>query len=259
MLEKIVAHKKQEIEFRKRVHPLPEVKRKAQGRPPARDFIAALKRYGERSTRIIAEIKKASPSRGVIRKDFNPEKIASIYQGEGASAISVLTDRKFFQGDHCHLALVRQGSELPVLCKDFIIDPYQIYEAAICGADAFLLIARLLSAERIEEFLLLGRDLEMKALVEVHGEDDIQKVLQTSAMIIGINNRDLKTFTTDVRTTLSLIRYIPGDIIVVSESGIQTRAHVERLEDAGVHAFLIGEALMREDDPGKKLQELRGR
>ncbi|MBW1679687.1 MAG: indole-3-glycerol-phosphate synthase [Deltaproteobacteria bacterium] len=240
-LDQIVAHKKQEIESRKMFLAFSEVKRKAQARTPPRDFFQAFKQECGNATRIIAEIKKASPSRGIIRKDFDPRKIGTAYQKEGAMAISVLTDSKFFQGDFSYLSLVKKCTNIPLLCKDFIFDSYQIYEA------------------QIEEFLSLGKELGMRALVEVHSEDDLEKVLQTSAKIIGINNRDLKTFKTDIRTTFTLVKLIPAGKLVVSESGIYNRAQIEQLEDAGVHAFLIGEALMREKDPGEKLRELRGK
>jgi len=258
-LDQIVAHKKQEIESRKMFLAFSEVKRKAQARTPPRDFFQAFKQECGNATRIIAEIKKASPSRSIIRKDFDPRKIGTAYQKEGAMAISVLTDSKFFQGDFSYLSLVKKCTNIPLLCKDFIFDSYQIYEAAIHGADGFLLIAALLSRSQIEEFLSLGKELGMRALVEVHSEDDLEKVLQTSAKIIGINNRDLKTFKTDIRTTFTLVKLIPAGKLVVSESGIYNRAQIEQLEDAGVHAFLIGEALMREKNPGEKLRELRGK
>ena len=258
-LDKIVVHKKQEIEVRKRLLSFLEVKRAARKRTPSRDFFQALQQTRGNSARIIAELKKASPSRGIIRKDFDPQKIGTIYQKEGAVAISVLTDSRFFQGYFRHLSRVRKCTAIPLLCKDFIVDLYQIYEAAIHGADAFLLIAALLSQTQIEEFLGVGKELKMNALVEVHSEDELEKVLQTSAKIIGINNRNLETFKTDIRTTLKLVKFIPAEKLVVSESGISTRAQIEKLEVAGVHAFLIGEALMREKDPGEKLRELRGK
>ncbi len=257
-LETIVTYKKEEIQSRKKAIPFHVVKREAQHRTLPLNFFSALYEKCGNSSRIIAEIKKASPSRGIIREDFDPQKIGTIYQKEGAVAISVLTENKFFQGELSHLSLVRKGVDLPLLCKDFIIDPYQIYEAALHGADGFLLIAAILSRQQIEDFLLLGRELGMEALVEVHSEEELREVLLTSAKIIGINNRDLRTFKTDIITTLKLIKFIPAGKLVVSESGIHTRAQIEGLEEAGVHAFLIGEALMREKDPGKKLREFKG-
>jgi indole-3-glycerol phosphate synthase len=259
-LEQIITYKRQEVEFRKKIHDILEIKRKVQNqRTSPRDFFHALKQSGN-LTRIIAEIKRASPTRGIIRReDFDPQKIGMIYQKEGAVAISVLTDNRFFQGDFIHLSLVRKVTDIPILCKDFIIDPYQIYEAALYGADAFLLIATFLSPNQIEEFLSVGQDLGMRALVEVHSEEDLEKALQTPAEIIGINNRDLKTFRTDINTTLRLAKSIPPEKLVVSESGIQNKTQIERLKAIGVHAFLVGEALMRENNPGKKLRELRGK
>jgi len=257
-LETILTYKKEEIQSRKKLIPLSVIKQEAQHRPPPRDFFSALYKKCDNSSRIIAEIKKASPSRGIIQKDFDSQRIGKIYQKAGAVAISVLTEKKFFQGDISYLSLVRKNTDIPLLCKDFIIDPYQLYEAALHGADAFLLIAALLSQGQIKEFLSLGKELGMESLIEVHSEEEVQKTLFTPAKIIGINNRDLKTFKTDITTTLSLIKFIPAGKAVVSESGIHTRSQIEIMEKAGVHAFLIGEALMKEKDPGKKLRELRG-
>ncbi|HPD60888.1 MAG TPA: indole-3-glycerol phosphate synthase TrpC [Thermodesulfobacteriota bacterium] len=257
-LETILAHKKDEIQSRKKLIPLSIIKQEAHHRPPPRDFFSALNKKSGNSSRIIAEIKKATPSRGIIQKDFDPQKIGKIYQKEGAAAISVLTERKFFQGDIRYLSLVRRSTDIPLLCKDFIIDPYQIYEAALHGADGFLLIATILSRQQMEEFLCLGKELGMEAVVEVHSEEELQKALLTSVKIIGINNRKLKTFKTDITTTLELIKFIPAEKLVVSESGINTRAQIELMEKVGVHAFLIGEALMRAKDPAQKLRELKG-
>jgi indole-3-glycerol phosphate synthase len=257
-LETIVTYKKEEIQSRKKVIPLSVIKREVQHRPPPRDFFSALNEKYDNSTRLIAEIKKASPSRGIIQNDFDPQRIGKIYQKEGARAISILTEKIFFQGDISYLSLVRKNTDIPLLCKDFIIDPYQIYEAALQGADGFLLIASLLSQSQMEEFLCLGKEMGMEALVEIHCEEDLQKALLTSAKIIGINNRDLRTFKIDISTTLRLVKAIPPGKLVVSESGIHTRTQIERLEKAGVHAFLIGEVLMRKKNPGKKLRELIG-
>jgi len=257
-LETIVTYKKEEIQSRKRIFPLSGLKREAQHQTPRRDFFKALNQKCGKTSRIIAEIKKASPSRGIIRKSFVPQEIGKIYQKAGARAISILTEKKFFQGDIRYLSLIRKNTDIPLLCKDFIIDPYQIYEAAFHGADGFLLIATILSPQQMEDFLSLGKELGMKALIEVHSEEELQKVLLTSAKIIGINNRDLRTFKTDISTTLRLVKAIPPGKLVVSESGINTRSQIKIMEKAGVHAFLIGEALMKEKDPGKKLRELKG-
>ena len=257
-LETILTYKKEEIQSRKKVIPLSVIKREAHHRPPPRDFFSALNEKCENSTRIIAEIKKASPSRGIIQKDFDPQRFGKIYQKEGAAAISILTEKKFFQGDLSYLSLLRKSIDIPLLCKDFIIDPYQIYEAALHGADGFLLIAAILSRQQMEDFLSLGKELGMEALTEVHCEEELRNVLLTSARIIGINNRDLKTFKTDIATTLALIKFIPAEKLVVSESGINTRSQIELMEKVGVHAFLIGEALMGAKDPARKLRELKG-
>jgi len=257
-LETILVHKKDDIRSREKLIPLEAVKQAASHRPLPRDFFSALYEKHDNLSRIIAEIKKASPSKGIIQNDFDPEKIGAIYQNAGARAISILTEKNFFQGDIEYLSLVRKSVEIPLLCKDFIIDSYQIYEAACHGADGFLLIAAILSRQQIEDFLSLGRELGMEALVEVHSEEELMEVLRTSTKIIGINNRDLKTFKTEIATTLSLIKFIPAGKVIVSESGINTREQIELMEKAGVHAFLIGEALMREKDPGKKLRELKG-
>ncbi|WAC06441.1 MAG: indole-3-glycerol phosphate synthase TrpC [Thermodesulfobacteriota bacterium] len=257
-LDEILTHKKEDIQARKNLIPLERVKQEAINRPAPRDFFSPLYEKGDNQSRIIAEIKKASPSKGIIQHDFDLEKIGAIYQKAGARAISILTEKKFFQGDIEYLSLVRKSVDLPLLCKDFIIDPYQIYEAAAHGADGFLLIAAILSRQQIEDFLSLGRELGMEALLEVHNEKELKEALLTSAKIIGINNRDLKTFKTDIVTTLSLIKFIPEGKVIVSESGINTREQIELLEKAGVHAFLIGEALMIEKDPGKKLREFKG-
>ena len=257
-LETIVTYKKKEIQSRKRTFPLSGLKREVYNQTQPRDFLKALHQKHRKASRIIAEIKKASPSHGIIREKCVPQEIGKIYQRAGAAAISILTEKKFFQGDISYLSLVRKNTDIPLLCKDFIIDPYQIYEAALHGADGFLLIAALVSQGQMEEFVCLGKELGMEALVEVHSEEDLQKVLLTSAKIIGINNRDLRTFKTDISTTLRLVKAIPPGKLVVSESGIHTRTQIERLEKAGVHAFLIGEVLMRQKDPGKKLRELTG-
>lgn len=258
MLDTIVAHKKEEIAQRKRTLSIGAVKENAVQRIATRDFMQALLPGFGNTTRIIAEIKKASPSKGIIRQQCSPGEIATIYENAGAAAISIITDSKFFQGNLDYLTLVRAQVALPLLCKDFILDPYQIYEAAHYGADAVLLIAALLSQQQLEEFLCIGKELHMSALVEVHSEHELDRVLSTPAPIIGINNRNLHTFTTDTSTTLRLMRFVPKGKLVVSESGIRDREQIKALESAGVHAFLIGEALMKEHDPGKKLRELMG-
>ncbi len=257
ILDDIIAYKRQEVvELRERV-PLADVIARARDAQSTRGFGKALS-IGN-GIRLIAEVKKASPSKGVIRQDFDPVGIATTYESSGASCISVLTDRRFFQGGLEHLINIRPAVDIPLLRKDFIIDPYQIYEARAAGADAVLLISASLERRQIEDFLGISRGLGMDALVESHTYKDLDKALYAGAAIIGINNRDLRTFTVDIGTTLSLMKDIPKDRIVVSESGISTRDDVVMLEKAGVDAILVGEGLMREKDIAGKVKELLGR
>ena len=256
ILDKIYKHKLFEVAESKKRIPIELLKSNIEKRQGTKSFSTALK--SNTNIRIIAEIKKASPSLGIIRKDFNPIEIARIYQANGAAAISVLTDKKFFQGNLSHLSDVKKSVDLPVLRKDFIIDPYQIYEARSAGADAILLIAALLSQEEIQRFLELAGELNMDCLVEVHSEMELKNVLLTTANIIGINNRDLATFKTDLETTFRLRPMIPAGKIIVSESGIKSRTEVVRLFTQGINAVLVGETLIKSDNIPKKLQELLG-
>jgi indole-3-glycerol phosphate synthase len=270
MLDEIIEHKRQEIEQLK-ADPYFEIiergfKQRAAAGYPARDFAAAISHSMPGSNgqeiRIIAEVKKASPSKGVIREDFKPLAIAREYEAAGAAAVSVLTDEKYFQGSLEHLKLIKKDLILPVLRKDFIVDSYQIYESRDAGADAVLLIAAALpalGANGLQGLLNLTASLGMAALVEVHDEAELETALKSGARIIGINNRDLKTLQVDINTTIRLAPLVPDDRIIVSESGIKSHDDIVRLKEAGVAAFLIGEALMMEKDPGKKLKELRGR
>lgn len=255
ILDEIVFYKKESLEKQKRIVSLDVLKKGISNLEQTRDFAKAISGKG---ISIIAEIKKASPSKGIIRKDFDPVQIARIYEENGAKAISVLTEEKYFLGSIDYLKQVKDVVKLPILRKDFIFDEYQIYEARVKGADAALLIAGILDKNKLKDFLDLSRSLGMSCLVEVHNKEELDKVLSTGAKIIGINNRDLKTFKTDINTTIELIKDIPSDKIVVSESGINTHEDVLRLKDVGVKAFLIGEALMREKDIGKKIRELMG-
>ena len=207
-------------------------------------------------TAIIAEIKKGSPSKGIIRPDFDPLEIAEIYQNNGASCISVLTDEKFFMGHLRYLALIRETVSLPLLRKDFIIDPYQIHEARAAGADAILLIAACLELSQLQEFHALAKELHLDVLLEVHDEKEMEKALQTKCTLIGVNNRNLRTFVTDLGTTGRLASMIPANCLLVAESGINSRADIERLKGDGAGAFLVGESLLREEDIEAKLQEL---
>lgn len=256
ILDEIYKHKLFEIAENKKRIPVEVLKEDIRKRPETKAFGRVLK--SDTNITVIAEIKKASPSLGIIREDFNPTEIARLYKAGGAVAISVLTDEKFFHGSLSYLTDVKESVDLPVLRKDFIVDPYQIYEARSAGADAILLIAALLSKEEIQRFLELAEDLDLDCLVEVHSETELQKVLQTSANIVGINNRDLATFKTDLETTLRLRPMIPQGKIVVSESGIKSRAEIVKLFKIGINAILIGETLMKSDDIPTKLHELLG-
>ena len=258
ILARILDSKRQEVAIARQAVPLATLRQQAESLPPTRDFWNALQAHDRRGTRIIAEIKKASPSAGVIRADFDPLAIAATYASRGAAAISVLTDKPFFQGDLAVLRAVRQHVTLPLLRKDFILDAYQLYEARLYGADAVLLIASALEVPVLTDLAALSRELGLEPFVEVHTAAELEKALSCDCRLIGINNRDLHTFHTDVATTLDLLPKVPSGHRVVSESGIRDRATVERLEAHGVVAFLVGESLMREPDIGAKLDELRG-
>ena len=254
-LEKILETKREELAATKRLAPLREMQAILCELPPPRNFQEALT---GRDGAIIAEIKKASPSRGIIREDFNPLKIAATYEENGAAAISVLTESVYFKGDGRYLSAISKIAGIPLLRKDFIIDPYQIFETRVLGGDALLLIARLLSREALSEFIALTVELDMTPLVEVHDEGELEKTMAAGAQVIGINNRNLDTFVTDLGTSLKLASLIPAGIVKISESGIAGRQDVESLQRAGIHAFLIGETLMRAADIGGKLRELSG-
>ena len=254
ILDKIHAYKLKEVAESKERVSIESLKERCKDVPDAIKSGTVLKR--ENRIKFIAEVKKASPSAGIIREDFNYINIAREYEAGGASAISVLTDKEFFKGDIKYLSEIKETVSLPALRKDFIIDPYQIYEARAAGADLVLLIARILTKEEIDAFLALSHELGMECLVEVHDNDELEKVLETEAAIIGINNRNLDTFKTNLDTTLQLRHRIPEGKIVVSESGIKTRADVLALEEAGIDAILIGETLMRSRDISQKIKEL---
>jgi len=259
ILKKIVDHKRGEVAAASAAIPLSELRARLPDLPPVRGFAASLERTATAGgTAIIAEVKKGSPSKGVIRADFDPVAIASVYAENGASCISVLTDEHFFLGNLAFLPEIRKAVELPLLRKDFIFDPYQVYEARVAGADAILLIAAMLDLPRLKEFAALARELTLDVLLEVHDEGELETALETGCKLIGINNRSLHTFVTDISTTERLAPLLPADRLLVAESGINKREEVVRLRRAGAKAFLIGEAMMREPDIGAKLRELLG-
>ncbi|MBX9582927.1 MAG: indole-3-glycerol phosphate synthase TrpC [Gemmataceae bacterium] len=256
ILDEIMATKRREVAAARQRLPDRELERRAADLPPARDFTAAVNRPGE--VRVIAEVKKASPSAGVIRPDFDPVVIARTYERHGAAAISVLTDVGFFQGSLEYLTAVKLAVGMPVLRKDFVLDRYQLLEARAAGADAVLLIAECLPGERLAALQREATALGLHTLVELHDAEELPRVLGCGATVIGINNRDLRTFTTRLGHTLDLLPHIPADRVVVSESGIKTHADLVRVGAAGVRAVLVGESLMRSPDIGAALAELRG-
>ena len=256
ILDTIVAHKQEELKRDKEQISLQTLKSRIPDLPPTRDFRAALAAPG--AVNLIAEVKKKSPSKGIIREDFDPVEIAKTYAQNGASAISVLTDHEFFGGNLDYLSKIRNTVNLPLLRKDFTIDEYHIYQARVAGADAILLIVAILTAEQLRGFISIAGHLNLSALVEVHTQVELEIALGVGAEIIGINNRDLKTFHTDIAASFHLRKLIPDDRIVVSESGIYTREDVLRLGEADMSAILVGESLMRSADIGEKVRELIG-
>ncbi|MEW6330251.1 MAG: indole-3-glycerol phosphate synthase TrpC [Pseudomonadota bacterium] len=257
ILQKILARKAEEIAERARRAPLAELKKRLAGAPAARGFLEAIRhRLAAGQPAVIAEIKKASPSKGLLRADFDPAAIARSYERHGATCLSVLTDADFFQGSEAYLQQARAACALPVLRKDFTVDAYQVYEARVIGADAVLLIVAALDDARLRELAALAAELGMDVLVEVHDAQELGRALALPAPLIGINNRDLRTFRTSLTTTLDLLEKIPRDRIVVTESGIHAPCDVAQMRGRGVHAFLVGEAFMKADDPGVKLREL---
>jgi indole-3-glycerol phosphate synthase len=259
ILDEIVAAKQQELKETEQVCPLTDLEKMLPGLPPVRDFGAALRGGHDRTITIIAEVKKASPSKGIICEQFHPVEIACQYQENGAAALSVLTEERYFLGSLDYMQQIKEATAIPVLRKDFIFDPYQLYEARVRGADAVLLIAALLERGQLSDLMALCTRLSLSYLLEVHNERELETALGLDAYIIGINNRDLNTFTTDIRTSLRLGRLIPRGKIIVSESGIGCREDIIKLQDAGVDAFLIGEMFMKENKPGNKLRELMGK
>ncbi len=257
ILDEIIAYKRRVVaEAKQRVSPGVLWERAGQTRAPG-SLTKSL--TDAEDIALIAEIKKASPSKGVIREDFDPVAIGRAYEKNGAAAISVLTDEKYFQGSDASLSAVSEAVQLPVLRKDFVIDPYQIHEARTIGAAAVLLIVSALSKRELPEMLTVCRESDLDALVEVHTREEASIALDAGADLVGVNNRNLKTFETDLRTTFELIEHLQGGPVIVSESGIETRDDVVRLGDAGVDGVLVGEHLMRHPDVGRKLRTLLGR
>jgi len=255
ILDDIVRDKRVDLQRTKAAVSLADLQQRPLFRGGRRGFRAALQ---AQPRTIVAEVKKASPSKGVMRADFDPVQIATGYARHGAAAISVLTEERYFQGHLDFLAAIRAVVEVPLLRKDFLFDPYQLYEARAYGADAVLLIVAMLADAQLHELLWLADELNLAPLVEVHDRIELTRAIAAGARILGINNRDLRTFHTTLATTEELVRLVPSDALVIAESGIETLADIQRLERAGVGAFLIGETLMRASDPGAKLVELRG-
>ena len=259
ILDRIIAVKQDEVAALMQQKPLSAMRVDAESRVLTRDFVGALRsKIALGKPAVIAEIKKASPSKGVLRSDFMPADIAQSYAESGAACLSVLTDKQFFQGSLEYFKQSRASCSLPALRKDFIIDPYQIYESRVIGADCILLIAAVLDDVQMKDMEAMAMALDMAVLVEVHDAAELERSLKLKTPLIGINNRNLKTFEVSLDTTLGLLRQVPEDRILVTESGISTTQDVKRMRDGKVHAFLVGEAFMRAEDPGLALAALFG-
>ncbi|PKO42482.1 MAG: indole-3-glycerol phosphate synthase TrpC [Betaproteobacteria bacterium HGW-Betaproteobacteria-3] len=257
ILEKIIAVKREEIATAQKRVPLAAMRADAESRVLTRDFVGALRaKIAAGQSAVIAEIKKASPSKGVLRAEFEPADIAQSYAENGAACLSVLTDRQFFQGQVDYLKQARASCLLPVLRKDFMVDAYQIYESRAMGADAILLIAACLDDAQMKDLEAVARSLDMAVLVEVHNAAELARALLLKTPLVGVNNRNLHTFEVSLETTLALRKEVPQDRLLITESGILTREDVLKMKDANVHAFLVGEAFMRADDPGTALAAL---
>lgn len=257
ILDEIIAHKRIEVAERQQRSPLAEVRERAASADPVRGFAQALSsRIEQRRPAVIAEVKKASPSKGVIREDFEPVEIARAYEQAGAACLSVLTDERFFQGHDDFLVAARAATALPVLRKDFVVDTYQISEARALGADCVLLIVAALDIMQLTVLSDAARNEGLDVLIEVHNADELAAALSLQPSLVGINNRDLKTFETSLDTTEALLTAVPDGVHVITESGIHSRDDVERMQRVGVYGFLVGEAFMRAVDPGDALQSL---
>ncbi len=264
ILDEILQRTRADVLDRRARVPLTDLKRRCRDCPPPRDMRGALRRAaggdGRRAgpIRVVAEVKKASPSRGLIRPDFSPGDLARSYADAGAHALSVVTDAPFFHGSLAHLGAVRQAVDLPILRKDFHVDPYQLWEARAAGADAVLLIAAALAPAELMELADLAGELDLAVLAEVHTREELERVLESGARLVGINNRDLQTFRVSLQTTFDLLPHVPPEVILLSESGISRPEEVARLASAGVDGILVGEGLLRHPDVGQALQRLVG-
>jgi indole-3-glycerol phosphate synthase len=257
ILKKIVAVKHEEIAASLRKKSLEAVRADAESRVLTRDFVGAMRhKIDNGQSAVIAEIKKASPSKGVLRADFMPADIAQSYAEHGAACLSVLTDAQFFQGSADFLKQARASCDLPLLRKDFMVDPYQVYEARVMGADCILLIAACLDDAQMKDMEAVARSMDMAVLVEVHDAEELNRALKLKTPLVGINNRNLRTFEVSLDTTLGMLKDVPADRILVTESGILSSADVQKMREAHVNAFLVGEAFMRAADPGKALADL---
>ncbi|EXI71359.1 MAG TPA: indole-3-glycerol phosphate synthase TrpC [Candidatus Accumulibacter phosphatis] len=257
ILDRILAVKRDEVAAARSIAPLSEVRAVAAAQTPARDFLGQMRQsIAAGRPAVIAEIKKASPSRGVLRADFQPAGIAQSYERHGAACLSVLTDQQFFQGAPAYLQAARAACRLPVLRKDFLVDPYQLYEARAMGADAILLIVAALDLPVLRDFEAIAASLGMAVLVEVHDHSELDLALQLATPLVGINNRNLRSFAVSLQTTLELLPEIPSDRLVVTESGILARPDVQLMREHAVHAFLVGEVFMRAEEPGEALAAL---
>lgn len=257
VLAKILARKREELAEAQRSCPLVEMRQRVDAAPAPRDFLQSLRDHAPLA--LIAEVKKASPSAGLIRADFDPVKIAQTYERHGAACLSVLTDQDFFQGSLRYLEQVRAAVSIPVLRKDFLIDPYQVFEARASGADAVLLIAECLSDAQLRELYDVATQLRMTSLIELYDPENLPRVLAVHPPLVGVNNRDLRSFVTDLNHTIRLRSQVPAGVLLVGESGIHTRADATRLQSAGVDAILVGESLMRQPDVGRAVDQLLGR
>lgn len=257
ILDEIIAHKAVELAAARDKHSLAELEAQLANNDPVRGFAAALQqKAAEQKPAVIAEIKKASPSKGLIREDFNPQVHARDYADHGATCLSILTDEKYFQGSNQFMQQARAACTLPVIRKDFMIDPYQIVESRVLGADCVLLIVAALQQAQLEELATCAHETGIDILVEVHNREELDRALEIDTPLIGINNRDLHSFNTDLGTTLELAKHIPANKVVITESGIHTPADVQLMLDNGIYGFLVGESLMRAAEPGAKLQAL---